>query len=423
MDMSTHSTNTQAGKNISRPTAFAAMTVTDILCQLIAIPSVNPMGRNVQGPIYYEGRVSDWLVEFLESIGAPHERIEVAPGRHNVIARYDAPQAAPTLLLDAHQDTVPVDCMTVLPFMPVVQAGRITGRGAADVKGGMAAMLFAFRRLHLERPPNAANVILSCTCDEEATTLGIIDLVRCWQKSVGRSRLLQSPPDGAIVAEPTRLDVVVAHRGVSRFRIRTPGKACHSSDPSQGKNAIYRMARVVTCLEEYADRLGSCVAPHPLCGNATLSVGRIEGGVSVNIVPEHCVIEVDRRVLPGEDIKTLTHELRKFLTSRLNFEIEFESPWLECPALGDHNNRWLADSILKHANHVDPLQPSTGNHRMIGVPFCTHASQISEAGVPAVVFGPGSIEQAHTADEYIEIDQLKKAAEVYYQVCSQASSS
>jgi acetylornithine deacetylase len=402
------------------PNATAAKTVTDILCQLIAIPSVNPMGRNVQGSIYYERRVSDWLVEFLTSIGAKHERIEVAPGRDNVIARFDSPHSIQTLLLDAHQDTVPVDSMTVPPFTPQVQAGRVTGRGAADVKGGMAAMLYAFRRLYLERPPGAANVILSCTCDEEATTLGINDLVRYWQTPVGRSQLIQAPPDGAIVAEPTRLDVVVAHRGVSRFRIRTPGRACHSSNPSQGINAIYRMARVITCLEEYADCLGWSVAPHPLCGNATLSVGRIEGGVSVNIVPEHCVIEVDRRVIPGEDRRTLANDLREFLTSRLNFGIEFENPWLESPALSDHNNRWLANSILKCVDHVDPVQHSTVRHEAIGVPYCTHASQISEAGVPAVVFGPGSIEQAHTADEYIEIDQLEKAAEVYFQVCSQA---
>jgi succinyl-diaminopimelate desuccinylase len=309
--------------------------------------------------------------------------------------------------------------MTVLPFAPQVQAGRVTGRGAADVKGGMAAMLYAFRRLHLERPSSAANVILSCTCDEEATTLGINDLVRYWQTADGRSRLIQSPPDGAIVAEPTGLDVVVAHRGVSRFRIRTPGRACHSSDPSKGTNAIYRMARVITCLEEYADRLGWSVAPHPLCGNATMSVGRIEGGVSVNIVPENCVIEVDRRVIPGEDRQALSNDLREFLASRLDFEIEFEKPWLESSALGDHNNRWLANSILKCVDRVDPAQDTTAKHQAIGVPYGTHASQISEAGVPAVVFGPGSIAQAHTADEYIEIDQLEKAAEVYYQVCAQ----
>ncbi len=120
--------------------------VADLLCQLIRVPSVNPMGREVSGPIYFEGRLSDWLVQFFQSFEAPHERIEVVPGRDNVIARYDSPGAELTLLLDAHQDTVPVDGMTISPFEPQVENGRITGRGASDVKGGLAAMLFAFRR-------------------------------------------------------------------------------------------------------------------------------------------------------------------------------------------------------------------------------------------------------------------------------------
>ncbi|MCA9073042.1 MAG: M20/M25/M40 family metallo-hydrolase, partial [Planctomycetaceae bacterium] len=245
-------------------------TVTDILAQLISIPSVNPMGRELSGPMYFESRLSDWLMEFLNSFGAKAERIEVVPGRDNVIARYDSPGAELTLLMDAHQDTVPVDGMTIPAFEPKIADGRITGRGASDVKGGLAAMLFAFRRLVQEQPAGAANVILSCSCDEESTTLGLADLVTYWQ-SPGRSQLVTSQPDGAIIAEPTLLNVVVAHRGAARFRIRTKGRACHSSDPTQGINAIYRMAKVLNCLEKYAEILPGQVTPHPLCGGATLS--------------------------------------------------------------------------------------------------------------------------------------------------------
>jgi acetylornithine deacetylase len=387
-------------------------TVADILCRLIAIPSVNPMGRELSGPTYYEGRLSDWLVEFFRSIGATHERIEVVPGRDNVIARYDSPGAKRTLLLDAHQDTVPVDGMTIAPFEPQLRDGRITGRGASDVKGGLAAMLFAFRRLVRERPAGAANVILSCTCDEESTSLGINDLVTYWRENAGRSQLIASPPDGAVIAEPTLLDVVVAHRGATRFRIRTKGRACHSSDPRQGLNAIYRMARVVACLEEYADVLGRTVKPHPLCGGATLSVGRIEGGVSVNTVPDDCAIEIDRRVIPGEDHHAALDDLKTYVTSRLDFEIEFETPWLNGAALGDEHNHWLAEPLLQCIAQV------AGPHKAVGVPYGTHASRTAAGGVPSVVFGPGSIAQAHTRDEFIEIDQLEKAAEVYYRFCT-----
>ncbi|MEQ8791736.1 MAG: M20 family metallopeptidase [Pirellulaceae bacterium] len=386
--------------------------VTDLLCQLIAIPSVNPMGRDLTGPEYYEGRLSDWLVKFFQSFGAEYERIETAPGRANVIARYDAADAPLTLLLDAHQDTVPVDGMTIPPFEPRVAEGRIAGRGASDVKGGLAAMLYAFRRLVVERPAGAASVVMSCTCDEESTSLGITDLVRYWQEPDGRSRLVATPPDGAVIAEPTGLDVVVAHRGATRFRIRTAGRACHSSDPSQGVSAIYRMARVVTCLEEYADVLTRTVPPHPRCGGATLSVGRIEGGASVNIVPDDCAIEVDRRVIPGEDRQAVLPPIRQFLAERLDFDVQFETPWLEGPALADDDNHWLAEALLERVTDV------AGPHQAVGVPYGTHASRTAAAGVPSVVFGPGSIAQAHTKDEYLEVDQLEAAAEVYYRFCA-----
>ena len=366
------------------------------------------MGREIDPAICLEGRMTEWLERFFRQLGAEVETFEVAPGRCNVLARVAGAPNAPTILLDAHQDTVPVDGMTVPPFEAVVRDGRITGRGACDVKGPMAAMLFAFRRLITERPAGAANVVMSCTCDEEATTLGIHHLVETW--SSGRSRLLPTAPDAAIVAEPTSLDVVVAHRGVLRFKIRTSGMACHSSNPSAGVNAIYRMARVVSVLEECASGL-SAAGEHPLCGPATLSVGRIDGGVSVNIVPESCSIEIDRRLRPGEMFAAVLEELRAFVTSRVSFLVEFDAPWIECPPFSDADNRELASGLLTHIAAV------AGPRRAIGVPFGTHAAYTSAAGVPSVVFGPGSIEQAHTKDEFIEVEQLRAAAEIYYLVC------
>ncbi len=144
--------------------------------------------------------------------------------------------------------------MTIAPFEPVERDGRIYGRGACDVKGGMAAMLAAFARLVRERPPDAANVVMSCTCDEESSVLGILDLVKLWSDPARRGSLLDSRPDAAVVAEPTELDVVVAHKGATRWKLRTRGRACHSSNPAEGVNAIYRMARVLECLEEFARR-------------------------------------------------------------------------------------------------------------------------------------------------------------------------
>ena len=171
------------------------------------------------------------------------------------------------------------------------------------------------------------------------------------------------------------------------------------------------MANLITVLQEYADSLAVTVKAHPLCGSASLSVGKISGGTSVNIVPDECVIEVDRRVAPGEDAAGIVVGIREFLAARLDFDFEFDAPWIECPALTDANNTDLAKTVLKHVAAVD------GPHAAVGVPYGTHASPTCAAGVPSIVFGPGSIQQAHTKDEYIDIAQLEKAAEVYFQSC------
>lgn len=383
----------------------------DLLKDLVAIPSVNPMGRDLTGPEFLEARVSDYLEAFFRRIGVPYQRIEVAPSRANVIARLDSPGAKTTVLLDAHQDTVPTDGFCD-PFNPVERDGKLFGRGSCDVKGGLAAMLSAFARLVRERPAGSANVILSCTCDEESTSLGINDLVTLWTDPKKSGSLIERQPDVAIIAEPTQLDVVVAHRGATRWKIRTTGRACHSSSPHEGVNAIYKMARVVSVLEEYAAQLPQSMTPHPLCGPATLSVGRITGGISVNTVPDSCDIEIDRRVIPGEDGWEVIHQVRSFLASRLDFEVEHLPPWIVGVSLSDDQNGALGDRLLTHIASV------AGVHHKVGVPYGTHASRVAASNVPSVVFGPGDIAQAHTVNEWIDIQQLRQAADIYFKFCA-----
>ncbi len=383
-----------------------------ILQDLISIPSVNPMGRDLSGPEYFEGRLSDFLCRFFEHLRVPFERIPVVPGRDNVIARFDRPGARTTVIMDAHQDTVPIDGMAIDPFKPVIGDGRIYGRGACDVKGGMAAMLAAFARLVLERPAHAANVIMSCTCDEESTILGISDLVKLWTEPGRQSKIIPQAPDVAVVAEPTDLDIVVAHRGATRWVLKTTGRACHSSKPQEGINAIYRMAQVLLALEEYNVQLEHLVKPHPLCGPATLSVGRIEGGISVNTVPDVCTIEIDRRVIPGENGLAVIDDIARFLKQRVSFDVEMLPPWLTGCSLDDSINGEWSDRLLDHITAV------AGPHRKVGVAYGTHASRFSSVGIPSMVFGPGSIQQAHTKDEWLDIRELDLASEVYFRFCS-----
>jgi succinyl-diaminopimelate desuccinylase len=380
----------------------------DLLKKLVAIPSINPMGRDLTGPEYLETRLSDFLELYFKQLQVQYERFEVRPGRHNVVARFNSPGATRTIMLDAHQDTVPVDGMTIPPFDPVISDGKLYGRGSCDVKGGMAAMLAAFERLVQEKPAGAANVIMSCTCDEEATALGIDHLVQTWIHS--RSTIA-TRPDLVIVAEPTNLDVVVAHRGVARWKIFTKGVACHSSRPDQGINAIYRMAKVLNAFEEYAIELPKKIAPHHLCGDATLSVGLIQGGISVNTVPDQCEIQIDRRLLPGETGQAAIDDVMAFLKNKLDFEAIFEPTFLICLAMPDDLNGPLSDELLNTIASV------VGPHQKIGVPYGTNSPPIVADGVPTVVFGPGDIAKAHSKDEWITIEQLDQASEIYYRFC------
>lgn len=385
----------------------------EILTSLVSIPSVNPMGRDVAGPEYLETRLTEWLVEFFRRLEVPWQRLEVAPGRANVVARVERPGAKTTILLDAHQDTVPVDGMTIEPFRPVVKEGRLYGRGACDVKGGMASMLAAFAKLASDRPPTAANVVMSCTCDEEFMAAGARSLARLWSSPAGQDSLLFPPPDVCVVAEPTDLNIVVAHRGAVRWKLRTTGRACHSSRPHEGVNAIYKMAEVLLCLQRYAEELPRMAPTHPLCGEATISVGLINGGISVNTVPDECTIEIDRRVVPGEDPAQVIPHVTTYLRKRLDVDFEMCPPTLEGCTLSDHNNGEWADRLMKHVVAV------AGPREKQGAWYGTNGSRFSVTGVPAIVFGPGSIAQAHTKDEWVSIDQLRQATEILYRFCGQ----
>lgn len=376
---------------------------TRLLRDLVALPSVNPMGRPLHGPQIFEHQVSAYLEDFLRGLGVFWQRQPIAPKRDNILARWEHPGAHRTLLLEAHQDTVPAENMVIEPFGARIESGRLYGRGACDVKGGMAAMLALFARLVREQPRGAANVILACTVDEEHTFLGV-------------QRLVQSAlhADAAVVAEPTQLQIVNAHKGVVRWHLETHGRSCHSSAPEQGLNAVYRMANVLLAVEQFAEALRTAKVD-PLLGPATLSVGRVEGGSSVNTVPDLCRIEIDRRVIPGEDPVDAPAQLAAFLRQELPAEAGFacSEPWFHAPALSPQGSRELV-AVLS-----DAIDAVCGSHRVTAVPYCTDASTIAEAGIPAVVFGPGDIARAHTSDEWVALDEVEQAAEILYRmVCA-----
>src|SRR4051812_16499810 len=276
-----------------------ALDVVRVLSDLVRIPSVNPMGRPASGDIYYEHRMTGHLEALFRGLGLPVERHTVAPLRDNIVTRVEgdvAPErGGKIVMLEAHQDTVPVEGMTIEPFTPKTQGQRLYGRGSCDIKGGMAAMIAAVARLATEKPAGRPTVVLVCTINEEHGFTGATHWAATYSGKApdsghgpeiappaGRSELLPRVPDAAIVAEPTKLNVVVAHKGAARWRCSTKGIATHSSQPQLGDNAIYHMARVLLMLEQYARDVVPQLASHPLCGQPTLSVGVISGGISVN---------------------------------------------------------------------------------------------------------------------------------------------
>jgi acetylornithine deacetylase/succinyl-diaminopimelate desuccinylase family protein len=383
-----------------------------ILGRLVAIPSVNPMGAPAAGPEFGEARLTQELERLLRQTGLLVQRQNVAPDQDNLIARLDGhppPECGGRLILfGAHQDTVPVAGMKIDPWKPEIRDGRLYGRGSCDTKGGMAAMLAAISRLsecpQAERP----TVVMACTVNEEHGFTGASALVRLW--AAGPQGTLPRAPDAAVIAEPTGLNVVVAHKGVVRWRCHARGRAAHSSRPDLGDNAIYKMGRALGAMERYQREVLALQDPHPLCGAGTFSVGTIRGGASVNTVPDRCTIEIDRRFPPGEDPEAAYREVVEYLArdGQLGLPLEHDPPYMRGLALSDKDHGPLADRLTAAAREV------VRDCRKIGVPYATEAAFYAAAGVPAVVFGPGFLEQAHTDEEWVSVEQVRQAAEIYY---------
>jgi len=372
---------------------------TRLLRDLVALPSINPMGRDLPADITLEHRVTGYLENFFRELGVPYERQPIAPKRENIVARCDL-GAKRTLVLEAHQDTVPIDNMTIEPFGARIDGNRLYGRGACDIKGGMAAMLGAFARMVREKPRGAANLVMACSVDEEHTFQGVKEMVKRGLKA-----------DLAVVAEPTLLNIVHAHKGIVRWHLSTSGRSCHSSAPEQGINAVYRMAKVLAGIEQYAEHLRRTTVD-PLLGPATISVGRIEGGTSVNTVPDRCRIEIDRRLVGSETPEDAPRQLTEYLQKVARVDVPFDNapPWMGKGPLNPNGSEELVARLGEAINQV------RGTHKVQAVPYGTDASTIAAGGIPAVVFGPGDIAKAHTCDEWVPLDEVEQASTILFRL-------
>ena len=267
-------------------------------------------------------------------------------------------------------------------------------------------MLTAFARLAAERPAAMPTLIMACTVNEENGFAGAHVLAQSWAD--GTAPMPHRPPDQVIVAEPTSLHVLVTHKGVVRWRCHAVGRAAHSAYPDNGENAIYHMGHAVLELQRCAEFLKQS-GGDPRLGPPTLNVGTIHGGICVNAVPDCCTIEIDRRLTPEEAPETARQQVLDWLTLHVTVadRLRHDPPFLVSHGLSDRGNAELAQRLQRIIRNRGAAA------QRIGGPYGTNAPFYAAAGVPTVVFGPGAIEQAHTAAEWIAIDQLHTAVEVY----------
>lgn len=365
----------------------------EILRDLVAIDSVNPEWG---GP--GEKEVSDYLGRFFRDADIPFWVEEVLPGRFNLYARIAGSDSSRAVLLEAHTDVVSVSGMTIPPFDPEIREGRLYGRGSCDTKGGLAAMVAAMKAIRKGDRIPPLDVWLAAVVDEEHAFRGVLAALEWF-----RNREVAFA--GALVAEPTELALVTTNKGVLRWRIETLGRAAHSSKPWLGENAISSMAALVARLDAFHEELAG--KTHPLVGPATCNIGTISGGDQVNFVPERCTISLDRRMLPGESVGEILDSYRVVLDSFPAGTVRMLPPDLSDEAMETPTD----SEVFRSASAV--MREMGREAVPVGVPFGCDATKLSRAGIPSLIFGPGSIDQAHAAVEWVEVNQVEFAFDFY----------
>lgn len=364
-----------------------------ILRELVRTRSQNPQDG--------EGAVAAYVARFLTGLGLEVETPDVFPGRPNVIGRLRGAGGGPVLAFNTHMDTVPEgNGWTREPFGGEVADGGLFGRGSVDAKGPLAAFLAAIEAIVGSGTRLRGDLVMTAVADEETC-------------STGARRLCPSlAADLAIVGEPTKLRVGIAHRGSFRPIIAVTGRTAHSSRPDEGVNAVYQAVPVIRALEAYGESLASRPA-HPLCGTPTAAVTLISGGVKENVIPGRCEITLDRRMVPGETEEAALGEVEDVLervraeNPGLQVAVERSIPTTGPPSELDRDHPLVAIALdatsraLGEPSHV---------HGLSGACDMTH---FRAAGVPCVVMGPGDESQAHQPDERMDVDQLRRGAHAY----------
>lgn len=353
-----------------------------LLKDLVAVDSVNP--SLVWGAAGEEA-IARVLVEAMEGLGLTVETQEAAPGRPNVIGTLKGRAPGRSLMFCGHIDTVGVAGMTA-PFTPEERGGRLYGRGAQDMKSGIAAMIDAARVIKEGGGLAAGSLVIACVVDEEHASIGADALVTRYRA------------DGAVVTEPTDLQVAVAHKGFEWVEIETEGRAAHGSRPREGRDAIRLMGRVLNGLDAIDRQLQSGQA-HPLLGTASLHASLIEGGRELSSYPDRCHLQMERRTLPSEEPGVAGAEVHKLLGRLRAEDPDFKASSKVMFARAPY------ELAITHELPQAMLKAAPAAQQPIGMSFWTDAAILGEAGIPSVLFGPtGS--GLHGVEEWVNVQSV-----------------
>jgi len=352
-----------------------------LLRELVAVNSVNPtLVPGAPG----EREIADLVARELRRSGLDVSVDEVADGRPNVVGVLEGRGNGRTLMFCGHTDTVGVAGMSD-PFTPIERDGRLYGRGAQDMKGGVAAMISAAATV-AQRGLAAGRLIVAAVVDEEHSSIGADALVATWRADAG------------VVTEPTDLAIAVGHKGFAWVEIAVEGRAAHGSRPSEGQDAILRLGRVMSRLEAL-DRALQAQTPHPLVGTGSLHASFVQGGRELSSYPDRATLQMERRTLPGEPTSTALAEVQTILdalcredaTFRATATAMFSRPAYEVPREHELPKR-LAGA----------LERAGGTPRITGASFWTDAAVLGHAGIPSILFGPGGA-GLHSTEEYVNV--------------------
>lgn len=375
----------------------ASADAASLLASLVSIPSVNPAFRTPDAPAAWfgEAAIAAHVAAWLSQRGAKVEFDEALHGRPNVVARLTQPGARRRLLWEGHLDTVQVSGMTVDPFRPELREGRLYGRGAVDDKGCLAAFMLALQ--DLARDPAPIDLTFVAAVDEEFQFRGVLHHLRRGE-----------PADGGVAGEPTSLRIVSACKGCVRWEIEVRGRAAHSSQPERGIDAIaIATALAVHLRRVFGPRLAA--RSHPLLGPASLICSMIEGGEGFNTVPASCRLKFDRRTLPDETGSDAWREIAAEV-DRFAAGVDQGATIITHPPFIDSASMEVAPDAAIVAAARASCRAEELPDAVLGVPFGSDASKMTRAGIPTIIFGPGHIDQAHTADEFVIVAEVARAA-------------